>query len=431
MKNRYLQYLSSYFRVSTQSEAEIFTRKGIEQRLWLCGALVFVFLALQMACSSKGQQPKTVAAIPVTVTKSIAKEMPVEVNAIGNVQPVVGVAIRSQVTGRMLKVNFKEGDYVTKGQLLFSLDSRPFVEAVKQAQANLQHDVSGVATAQAVLVKDTAQQKYAAIEATRYDVLMKEGVVSKEQGEQYKANADSYNATLNADRSNIETARSQVRQSQAALDNTKVQLSYTQLRSPMNGRTSSSIVTEGNLVNANDPTPLVTINQVSPINVTFTLPEKYLSDVQKYASAGKLKVIAQLDANNSRIGTLSAFDNAVSMTTGTVQLKASFLNDDNLLWPGRFVNIVLTLTNQPDAVVVPTQAVQTSQQGQFIYVVKSDQTVEMRKIVLDRTMGDEAVIASGLGAGETVITDGQLRVTPGTKVQIATTSSPTSNGAGS
>jgi multidrug efflux system membrane fusion protein len=399
--------------------------------LCLWGALVFVLLALQTACSSNGQQqPKSVPAIPVTVTKAVAKEMPVEVSAIGNVQPVVGVSIRSQVTGRMLKVNFKEGDYVRKGELLFSLDSRPFVEAVKEAQANLQHDVSGVATAQANLVKDTAQAKYAAIEATRYDILMKEGVVSKEQGEQFKANADSYTATLNADRSSIETARALARQSQATLDNAKVQLSYCQLRSPMNGRTSSSIVTEGNLVSANDATPLVTINQVSPIYVAFTVPEKYLPDVQKYSSSANLKVVAQLDANTSRIGSLSSFDNQVSQATGTLQLKASFLNDDNLLWPGRFVNIVLTLTNQPDAIVVPTQAVQTSQQGQFVYVVKADQTVEMRKIVLDRTIGDEAVISSGLNVGETVITDGQLRVTPGAKVQSASTSSVSSNGAG-
>jgi multidrug efflux system membrane fusion protein len=399
--------------------------------LCLWGALVFVLLALQTACSSNGQQqPKSVPAIPVTVTKAVAKEMPVEVSAIGNVQPVVGVSIRSQVTGRMLKVNFKEGDYVRKGELLFSLDSRPFVEAVKEAQANLQHDISGVATAQANLVKDTAQAKYAAIEATRYDILMKEGVVSKEQGEQFKANADSYTATLNADRSSIETARALARQSQATLDNAKVQLSYCQLRSPMNGRTSSSIVTEGNLVSANDATPLVTINQVSPIYVAFTVPEKYLPDVQKYSSSANLKVVAQLDANTSRIGSLSSFDNQVSQATGTLQLKASFLNDDNLLWPGRFVNIVLTLTNQPDAIVVPTQAVQTSQQGQFVYVVKADQTVEMRKIVLDRTIGDEAVISSGLNVGETVITDGQLRVTPGAKVQIAATSSENSNGSG-
>jgi len=400
--------------------------------LCLWGALIFVLLALQTACSSNGQQqPKSVAAVPVTVTKAVAKEMPVEVSAIGNVQPVVGVSIRSQVTGRLLRVNFKEGDYVRKGELLFSLDSRPFVEAVKEAQANLQHDISAVAQAQAVLVKDTAQAKYAAIEATRYDILMKEGVVSKEQGEQFKANADSYTATLNADRSSIETARAQARQSQAALDNAKVQLSYCQLRSPMNGRTSSSIVTEGNLVSANDSTPLVTINQVSPIYVTFTIPEKYLPDVQRYSSSANLKVVAQLDANTSRTGSLSAFDNQVSQATGTLQLKASFLNDDNLLWPGRFVNIVLTLTNQPDAIVVPTQAVQTSQQGQFVYVVKADQTVEMRKIVLDRTIGDEAVISSGLSVGETVVTDGQLRVTPGVKVQIAATSSGNSNGGGS
>jgi multidrug efflux system membrane fusion protein len=395
----------------------------------LGGALILVLLVFQAACSSNGQgQPKPAAAVPVMVTKVVAKQMPVDINAIGNVQTVVGVSIRPQVTGRVLKVNFKEGDYVKKGELLFTIDSRPFDEALKEAQASLQHDISGVAQAQAVLAKDTAQAKYAATEANRYDVLMKEGVVSKEQAEQFTANADAYAATLKADGSSIETARAQVRQSQAAVDNAKVQLSYCQLRSPMDGRTGSSIVTEGNLVSTSDSTPLVTIDQVSPIYATFTVPEKYLPDVQKYASSAKLKVVAQLDANTSRVGTLSSFDNQVSQATGTLQLKASFQNDDNLLWPGRFVNIVLTLTNQPDAIVVPTQSVQTSQQGQFIYVVKADQTVEMRKIVLDRTVGDETVILSGLGAGETIITDGQLRVTPGAKVQIATTSSENANG---
>ena len=417
MTNKYDQYSWTCSRISVS--------------LCLCGPLILVLLAFQTACSSSRQeQPKPAAAVPVTVARVVAKEMPVEINAIGNVQTVAGVSIRSQVTGRMLKVNFKEGDYVKKGELLFTIDSRPFDEAVKEAQANLQHDISAVAQAQAVLAKDAAQAKYAAVEANRYDVLMKEGVVSKEEAEQFKANADAYAATLNADNSGIGTARAQVRQSQAAVDNAKVQLSYCQLRSPIDGRTSSSIVTEGNLVSASDSTPLVTINQVSPIYATFTVPEKYLPDVQKYASSGSLKVVAQLDAGSSRVGTLSSFDNHVSQTTGTLQLKASFQNDDNLLWPGRFVNIVLTLTNQPDAIVVPTQSVQTNQQGQFIYVVKADQTVEMRKIVLDRTIGDEAVIASGLAAGETVITDGQLRVTQGAKVQIAANSSGNSSGAG-
>lgn len=402
---------------------------------------MLVWLAFQTACSSKGQSKSPPAAVPVTVTKVVAKEMPVEINTIGNVQTVSGVSIKAQVTGRVLKVNFKEGDFVKKGQLLFTIDSRPFDEALKEAQATLQHDMSAVAAAQAALVKDAAQAKYAATEATRYDVLMREGVVSREDGEQFKANADAYAATLKADESNIETARAQVRQSQAAVDNAKVQLSYCQLRSPIEGRTGSSIVTEGNLVSPNDSSPLVTIDQVSPIYATFTVPEKYLPDVQKYAAAGSLKVVAQLDANSSgggssRAGTLSSFDNQVNQTTGTLQLKASFQNNDNLLWPGRFVNIVLTLTNQPDAIVVPARSLQTSQQGQFIYVLKADQTAEMRKVVFDRTIGDEAVISSGLVAGETVITDGLLRITPGAKVQIAannsekTSGSENSNGSG-
>ena len=417
MKNRCVQNYRRSFRLSVY--------------LCFCAALLFVWLAFQTACSSKAQeQPKSSAAVPVTVTKVVAKEMPIEINAIGNVQTVSGVSIKSQVTGRVLKVNFKEGDYVKKGELLFTIDSRPFDEAVKEAQANLQHDLSAVAQAQAVLAKDTAQAKYAATEAARYDILMKEGVVSKEDGEQFKANADAYAATLKADASNIETARAQVRQSQAAVDNARVQLSYCQIRSPIDGRTSSSIVTEGNLVSTSDSTPLVTINQVSPIYASFTVPEKDLPKVQKYASAGKLKVVAQLDATSSRVGTLSSFDNQVNQATGTLQLKASFQNDDNLLWPGRFVNIVLTLTNQPDAIVVPAQSLQTSQQGQFIYVLKADQTVEMRKIVLDRTIGDEAVISSGLVPGETVITDGLLRVTPGAKVQIAANNPEKSNGSG-
>jgi multidrug efflux system membrane fusion protein len=392
--------------------------------------LIFILLALQTACSSKAQTPKTSAAVPVTVTKVVAKAMPVQINAIGNVQTVSGVSIKSQVSGRVVMVNFKEGDSVKQGELLFTIDSRPFVEALKGAEANLQHDLAAVAAAQAALAKDTAQAKYATTEANRYDVLMKEGVVSREDGEQFKANADAYAATLNADNSNIETARAQVRQSQAAVDNAKVQLSYCQLRSPLAGRTGSSIVTAGNLVSPSDPTPLVTIDQVSPIYATFTVPEKYLPDVQKYASSGNLKVVAQLDPNSSRVGTLSSFDNQVNQATGTLQLKASFQNDDNLLWPGRFVNIVLTLTNQPEAIVIPAQSLQTSQQGQFIYVLKADQTVEMRKIVLDRTIGDEAVIASGVAAGETVITDGLLRITPGAKVQVAANSLEKSNGSG-
>jgi len=397
--------------------------KTIQSRLegFAVSVLTLVSIStLQTACSSKAEAPlKPAAAVPVTVAKVVAKEMPIEINAIGNVQTVDNVSVRSQITGRVLKVNFKEGDYVKKGQLLFTLDSRPFVEAVKEAQANLQHDISAVAQNQATLEKDTAQANYAAVEAGRYDLLMKEGVVSREEGEQFKANADANAATLKADRSNIETAKAQVRQSQAAVDNAKVQLSYCQLRSPIDGRTGSLVVTEGNLVSATESEPLVTIAQVSPIYATFTVPEKYFSEVQKYATSGRLKVVAQLDTNSSRVGTLSSFDNQVNQATGTLQLKASFQNGDNLLWPGRFVNIVLTLTNQPDAIVIPAQSVQTSQQGDFTYVLKPDQTVEMRKIVLDRTVRDQAVVSKGLAAGETVVTDGLLRVTPGARVQIA------------
>lgn len=412
--------------------------------------------------------------------------MPVEINSIGNIEPVSSVEVKSQATGKLLKVNFKQGDYVRKGQLLFTLDSRPFVQSVNEAQANLKQSQAAYNVAQANLSNARAQlggarsnvlNQQAGVSSAegnleslkaesddalsllkKQQALFSEGIIAERdlevartgfksaaakyeqaaaQVRQAKVVANSASssgieqaqAVIKQMESQIRIAEAQIAQNQAALDNAKIQLDYCRINSPIDGRTGNLIVTQGNLVNANDSTPLVTINNMSPIYATFSVPEKYLPEIRKYDSSGDVKVVAQIDPNTRRAGTLSSIDNEINRTTGTLQLKASFQNDDNLLFPGSFVNIVLTLTDQPDAKVVPAQAVQTSQQGQFVYVVKADQTVEMRKIVPDRTIGDETVISEGLSDGETVVTDGQLRVSPGTKVQIIADSQTGSNSA--
>lgn len=433
-------------------------------------------LVLQIACSSRSSaNNQQKQAVPVKAAKATIRDMPVEIKTIGNIESVLGVAIRSQVTGRLLKVNFKEGDLVKKGQLLFTLDSRPFIEAVRQAEAalaqsnagyrvalanlsnaqaqmsgarsNVQNQHAGVRSAEGNLNSLKAQSDDALSLEKKQQTLFAEGIIAERDLEvaetNYKSARAKYEqaaalvnqaevsersasdagigqaqAVIEQMRSQIQVAQAQVAQSQAALDDAKVQLSYCQITSPIDGRTGGLGVTEGNLITPGDTTPIVTINSMSPIYATFTVPEKYLSDIQRYSAQGAVQVTAQIDADTSRGGTLTLLNNEVSQMTGTVQLKASFINDDGLLYPGRFVNIVLTLTNQTDALVVPANAVQTSQQGQFVYVVKDDQTVEMRKVSLDRTIGDDAVISDGLSEGELVVTDGQMKVGPGAAVQV-------------
>jgi multidrug efflux system membrane fusion protein len=461
--------IGSLFKIGRSSSGS----KFIFRIILLCLAPLVLFACSSSKSNSIGKQGP---AVPVKATKVIAKEMPVEISAIGSIQPVSSAAVRSQVTGRLLKVNFTEGALVKKGQPLFTIDSRPFVEALKEAQANLAQSNAGYKVAQANLSNAMAQMSAArsnvlnqragvssavgnlnSLKAESDDaltflnqqkILASEGVVAKrdlqvaeaayksalakyEQGQAQVNQAqvvaqtasgsgiEQAQAVIKQMQSQVQAAQAQIAQSQAAVDNAKVQLTYCQINSPVDGKAGNLIVTEGNLVTANDQTPLVTVNSVSPIYANFSVPEKYLQQIQKYEAAGTIRVTAQVDAENKRTGTLSSLDNQVDQATGTVELKATFVNDDQLLYAGRFVTIVLNLTDQPDAVVVPSQAVQTSQQGQFVYVIKADQTAEMRKITLDRTVGDEAVISEGLQPGEMIIVDGQLRVSPGAKVQIA------------
>ena len=330
--------------------------------------------------------------VPVTVANVVQKSVPVELAGIGTVEPYSTVSIRVQVTGTIQNVHFKEGQDVKKGDLLFTIDPRPFEAALKQAQA--------------VLAKDMSMLENAREQARRYAELVKKEYVSREQYDQIQASANANEAAVEADR--------------AAVENAKVQLSYCRLFSPVDGRTGDLLVDEGNLVRTNDATPLITINQITPIYVTFSLPEQNLAAIKEGMARGKLRVRALIpqEENRPELGFLTFVDNAVDRTTGTIKVKGTFANTDRRLWPGQFVKVVMTLADQPNAIVLPSQAIQTGQDRQQVFIVKSDSTVEVRPVIVNRTIDNDAVIDKGVQPGEQVVTDGQFLLGPGTKVQV-------------
>ncbi len=358
--------------------------------VWL--ALGLVMVGVMAGCSQKAAERPRPAAVPVMVTKAEEKSMPLEIRAIGTGEAYSSVSIKSQVSAKLEEVHFREGQFVKKGDLLFTLDRRPFEAALQQAEGNL--------------AKDRAQAKNASVELKRYAELYQGGIVAKEQYDQYSANSDALAASVRADEAMVESA--------------KLQLQYTTIHSPIDGVTGSLLVHAGNLVKENDVPILIVINQIAPIYVDFSLPEQYLAEVKKYMAAGKLAVEAYLTNDPQRLetGYLSFVDNAVDNTTGTIKFKGTFANTDRRLWPGEFVNVVLRLAEQTNAIVVPSQAVQTGQEGDFVFVVKPDMTVESRAVVIARTLGSQAVVSKGLAAGETVVTDGQVRLIPGTRIEV-------------
>ncbi len=310
---------------------------------------------------------------------------------IGTAEASSNVSVRSQITGSLTAVSFKEGDDVTKGQVLFTLDRRPLEGALQQAQATLQRD-----TAQAAQAKSTA---------ARFEDLQSRGIATKEQADQSRTAAAALEATLESDR--------------AAVENAKVQLQYATIAAPISGRTGALIVHEGNLVRANDTVPLVVINQVAPIYVSFGVPEGRLPELRRYLAQGTVRVEATPpgETTTSR-GLITFIDNAVDATTGQIRIKAEFPNADRRLWPGQFANVTVTLHTEPNAIVVPTAAVQAGQQGSYVFVVKPDMTVDLRTIVVQRQNAETTIVESGLKPDETVVTDGQLRLVPGTRVSI-------------
>ena len=362
--------------------------------------------------------------VPVVTAKVQTKSVPVTIPAVGTAEALQSVQIRAQTTGQLSAVHFTEGQEVRKGQPLFTIDPRPFQAALSQAEA--------------VLARDTATANNAERQKATYEDLYKRGLIPRDQYETQRASNDSLQATLAADR--------------AAVENAKLNLAYTHIAAPIAGRTGATAVHAGDLVRANDATPLVIINQVSPIYVSFAVPGRYLGDIRRYQAQKPLVVTARgqapvapgaqapeppaptsqaqtvapgqgatvaVPAGLVETGRVSFIDNTVDPTTGTIKLKGTFQNASQGLWPGLFVTVMLSLTTDENVLVVPATAVQPSASGQYVYVVNPDRTAQVRPVTVARQSGEDMIIARGLTAGEEVVIDGQLRLTPGATVSIA------------
>jgi multidrug efflux system membrane fusion protein len=355
--------------------------------------LGLLLLTLLASACSNGKAKNPIPPPPVIVSLTTKKTVPVELRAIGNVQAYSTVMVKSKVGGELIRAHFIEGQDVKKGDLLLTIDPRPYEAAFKEAEANLQRDL--------------ARARNAAEDARRYESLIQRKVVSAQQYEKIRSDADALDATVLADK--------------AAVENAKIQLDYCSIRSPIDGRTGSLSVKQGNIIKADDIT-LVVINQIIPIDVSFSIPEQFLPEIRKHMASKKLQVEASFPQSDERPekGTITFVDNAVDTSTGTIRLKGAFANRERKLWPGQFVNVVLTLTEEPNVIVVPSQAIQTGQEGQYVFVVKPDLTVESRQVVVGRTVNGETVVQKGLQVDERVVTDGQLRLYPGAKVEVKT-----------
>lgn len=355
--------------------------------------LVFAPLAaaaLAGACSGPAKAPPR-EAVPVQIGTVARRQMAVELGAIGHVESVATVAVKAQVGGQITQVAFRDGQDVARGDLLLTIDTRPFESALAQAKANLE--------------RDRAKAKNAQDDVKRYADLVAKDYVTAQQFDLARSEAAASEATVKAD--------------EAAVENARLLLEYCAVKSPIEGRTGSLLVQIGNVVKANDDRTLVQINQIQPILVSFSVPETYFGEITRRSRAGRLSAkAAPQDGGEPAEGELTFVDNAVNASTGTIQLKATFPNRNGRLWPGQFVSVVLNLATEPDAIVVPSQAVQTGQTGQFVFVVKEDMTVESRPVTVARVSGPLAVVAKGLAAGERVVTDGQLRLAPGARVEI-------------
>jgi membrane fusion protein, multidrug efflux system len=362
------------------------------------GALVAYFSGDSRA--KEKPAAKGPAAAPVAVAAALQQSVPVRLQAIGNVEAYTSVAVKSRVDGQILEVQFREGQEVKKGEVLFRIDPRPFEASLRQAEAQAARDV--------------ASRDQAASQAQRYQELLDKNFVSKEAYAQFRTNA--------------QTAEATAKGSQAALENAKLSLDYTVIRSPIDGYVGRALLQAGNMVKANDTVSLVVINQVKPVYVSFAIPEQQLATVRELMRKNPLTVDVSAPGNDKSLATgrIAFLDNAVDQTTGTIKVRAVFDNADAALWPGQFYTVRVKLYDQENAIIVPSRAVQTGPNGQFVYVVKQDMTVEIRRVVVARSEGDASVLSEGaIAKGDQVVVRGALRLAPGARVTV-TDSAPTS-----
>ena len=382
-----------------------FAAQGTSKRWMLLGGLGMLGVAVGLLTyfgaeirANERKAPKGPPAVPVTVEEVVQKLVPFRIQAIGNVEAYSTVAVKARADGQIIEVGFKEGEEVRKGQLLFKIDPRPFEAALRQAEANA--------------LRDKAAAEQARSQEKRYQDLLDKNFVSKEAYAQIRTNATTAEATATA--------------SQAALDNARLNVEYCTVTAPIEGYAGKIQIQLGNLVKANDVNPLVVINQVHPIYVNFAVPEQRLPEVRKHMASGPMAVDALAPGSDqpAATGVLIFVDNAVDPSTGTIRLRARFANKENSLWPGQFIGVSVRLFEQPDAIVIPSTAVQTGPEGQYVYVVGQDMVADVRKIEVERTDGDHTIVASGLSKGEKVVTRGQLRLGPKTRVQISKAAEP-------
>jgi membrane fusion protein, multidrug efflux system len=393
-------------------------------------ALLLVFVS---GCSrNAAQQGFERPPAPVTVTAAVAEDVPTYLDAIGKTVAREVVAIQPQVSGRITKIHFTDGANVKKGDLLFTIDTRPFEANLRQAQANVSKDTALKKQAEANLAREIAQAKWGEVQVNRYRTLVEQGVVAREQYEELRANLDSLNANVGSARAAVNSAAETIKVDTAAVESARVNLSYCSIRAPIDGRAGQRLVDVGNVVNpgsgsgnnsSNGEAPgnaLLVIERLDPIYADFTISQNSLGEVQQQMSAGRLRTEVRLPDSTEGpvIGQLTFLNNAVETTTGTVTLRATIPNTGHLFWPGRFVNIRLVLNTIHQAVLVPVSAPQMSAKGSFVYVVKDDSTAEQRPVSLGQRQGELVVVENGVNAGEKVVTTGQLGVTPGGKVRI-------------
>jgi multidrug efflux system membrane fusion protein len=400
------------------------TRSRIAQGISLLGLLVVILLVWHFlgANSNKAASRARGEVIPVEMAAATQMDVPVQIKSIGNIEPLSTIAVRSQIEGTLQAVHFTPGQEVAKGTLLFTIDPRPLQAALSQAVANLAKAMAAVSQGKNVVARDQATATNSRTIAKRDAQLLEAGVISREEYDNAVSKAQSDEATVRADQSSVATLEAAANAEQANVSNARVQLSYTSIRAPLSGKTGNLVTTAGNLIRANDTTPMVTITQAAPVYVTFAVPEQDLLRIRQYADSGDFRtdVIIPGDETNPAQGKLSLVDNTVDTTTGTIRLKATLENNDRKLYAGLFVNVVLTLGLQREAVVVPSQAVQIGQDSSYVYVVKPDMTVEVRNVKTGTNANNMTVIEEGIKPGEQVVTDGQLKLVPGATVQAKT-----------
>lgn len=357
---------------------------------------LLISLTVGAGCSKK-ERPAPLA-VPIRAATVVTKDVPLTVKTIGAVEACTSVNVTALVGGQLTRVSFQEGDDVSKGSLLFTIDPRPYQAALQQAISDS--------------VRDQAASVLADANEARYADLVQKDYVTRQDYDAARAQADAARATLQADSAICRTAR--------------LNLSYCWVRSPLTGRTGDLLIDEGNLVRANDTTPLVVIRQIKPVFVSFSVPAQYLPDIRRHSAAVPLTVNADSPSDSVDVaaGELTFIDNAVDQTTGTILLKATFANEDELFWPGEFVDVSLVLEILHDAVVAPSAAIQQGQNGPYVFLISPDLTVKMQPVAVGEARDGEVVVTEGLQPNDRVVTDGQLRLTPGAKVEIKPATAP-------